>query len=416
MSFLNVHQKIVVSLFAMLLLLTTARAQDYPIFKWNETTVEWEKESTGGAAVRISVGPDGSPWVVNSAGKIFHLSHGSWRLLPGSATDIGVGADGSVWVIGGNRSPLENGSIFKLDSDGQAWSQVAGGAVNVSVSNSGAPWVVNAAGGIFRWVDGGFRDLPGEATDIGVGGEFDSAWVTGARTSGIYYLSRAGAWVQVPGGAFRISVGPDGKPWVVTGQKTIYRWANDKFELMPGRATDVGVGADGSVWVIGYSTRAGSSSVDQSNRTAIPDITPGAPKDTPVRGAKQEVLICRASGDPRAFNIQRSSGSKPGYTKYVIDFAYMNGAPGDKMEPGTCLFENRNYQQNDANRQDAPSRLIEEIPDDTDPMAADFLRKRSGVFYWKFIVYHYVTSRGEHYFKVESSEEGWPSVKLDNNP
>jgi len=417
MTLLNVYQKLVVSLFVMLLLFTIARAQDYPIFKWNETTKEWEKERTG-AAVRISVGPDGSPWVVNSAGKIFHLFRGSWRLLPGRATDIGVGADGSVWVIGGNRSPLENGSIFKLDSDGQGWSQVAGDAVNVSVSNSGAPWVVNAAGGIFKWVDGGFHDLPGEATDIGVAGHFDSAWVTGAKTSGIYYLSRSGAWVQTPGAAFRLSVGPDGKPWVITAQKTIYRWAIDKFELMPGRATDVGVGADGSVWVIGYSAAADSSTLDQSNRTKILDITPGVskgtPRDTPVPGSKTELLVCRGVRNPTRLRVQRLSASKPGYIKFALDFDYMNAAPGDNMEPGTCLFGNRNYQQNDSNRQDAPYRLIEETPDDTDPIAADYLKYPNR--YWMFYVTHYVTPDGQHYFKVESSRAGGPIVKIDNSP
>jgi len=84
------------------------------------------------------------------------------------------------------------------------------------------------------------------------------------------------------------------------------------------------------------------------------------------------------------------------------------------MEPGTCLFGNRNYQQNDSNRQDAPYRLIEETPDDTDPIAADYLKYPNR--YWMFYVTHYVTPNGQHYFKVESSRAGGPIVKIDNSP
>ena len=56
-----------------------------------------------GGGVRIAVGPDGTPWVVNSRGQIFHRQGTSWgALLPGLGKDIGVGADGSVWLIGTN--------------------------------------------------------------------------------------------------------------------------------------------------------------------------------------------------------------------------------------------------------------------------------------------------------------------------
>jgi hypothetical protein len=276
---------------------------------------------------------------------------------------------------------------------------------------------VNTEGGIYQWVNGAFQNLPGEATDIGLGGDFDSAWVTGEH-GGIFYLSRAKNWVTVPGDAFRISVGPDGKPWVVTLQRTIYRWVNDKFELMPGRANDIGIGADGTVWVIGYTMTTDSSSAQRSAPQnppiilhRIPGLSIHVPVDTPVPDAKSGRLICRGSRDPNDFNIQRSSGSKPGYTKFVIGFAYMDAAPGDKMLPGSCLFANRNYQQNDSNRQGDPQYLIEEIPDDTDPIAADYLK--SQYHYWMFDVIHYVTPKGEHYFKAVSSRQTGAIVKID---
>ena len=159
----QVCRRFVVGLFTVFLLFTTAKAQDYEIFKWNEATGVWEKNADG-AASRISVGPDGSPWVVNSAGAIFHLVNNSWQLLPGKAKDIGVGADGTVWVIGGDPKVLEDDGIFRLD--GKDWTQVAGAALNVSVGKGGKPWVVNSKGNIFILADGGFREIPGLATDM----------------------------------------------------------------------------------------------------------------------------------------------------------------------------------------------------------------------------------------------------------
>ena len=75
---------------------------------------------------------------------------------------------------------------------------------------------------------------------------------------------------------------------------------------------------------------------------------------------------------------------------------------------------NRNYPQNDSNRQGDPQYLIEEIPDDTDPVAADYLKSQNN--YWMFDVIHYVTPKGEHYFKVVGSRQTGAIVKIDNNP
>src|SRR5262245_469171 len=59
-------------------------------------------------------------------------------------------------------------------------------------------------------------------------------------------------WTQVPGAGYRISVGPDGAPWIVNSEGIIYRWADDTFQAVAGRAKDVGIGANGSVWKIGW--------------------------------------------------------------------------------------------------------------------------------------------------------------------
>ena len=52
--------------------------------------------------MKIAVDSSGSPWVVNSYGNIFRRANNTWQAMPGLAKDISVGNDGSVWVIGAN--------------------------------------------------------------------------------------------------------------------------------------------------------------------------------------------------------------------------------------------------------------------------------------------------------------------------
>jgi hypothetical protein len=57
----------------------------------------WENgawKAVPGNGIRIDVGPDGRPWVVNFRNEIYRWDGGRFIKLPGSARDIGVGADG----------------------------------------------------------------------------------------------------------------------------------------------------------------------------------------------------------------------------------------------------------------------------------------------------------------------------------
>ncbi len=100
-----------------------------------------------------------------------------------------------------------------------------------------------------------WRLLHGYAYDIAVGANGDT-WVIGTDPRpggyGIYELGGPGAYMA-DGGALRIDVAPDGRPWVVNFNHEIYRMDDYGFwERMPGEALDIGIGADGSVWVVYY--------------------------------------------------------------------------------------------------------------------------------------------------------------------
>ncbi len=189
----------------------------YGIYYW--TGSSWSVVAGGG--VTIAVGPDGSPWVINSSHQIYHRVGTGWVRLPGAANDIAVGANGSVWVIGTNPTGGGYGIYYWT---GSSWSVVAGGGVTIAVGPDGSPWVINSSHQIYHRVGTGWVRLPGAANDIAVGAN-GSVWVIGTNPTGggygIYYWTGS-SWSVVAGGGVTIAVGPDGSPWVINSDHRIY--------------------------------------------------------------------------------------------------------------------------------------------------------------------------------------------------
>ena len=180
----------------------------YNIYQWNGKS--WRSIKAGG--VRIAVGPDGSPWIVNIANNVLHYVDNQWVSFPGTATDIGVGAGGDVYIIGTNRMPGGYG-IYELGQKTKTWKQLPGGAVRIAVARNGIPWVVTDNGDVFLYAKD-WQQVTGIATDIGVGGVDDNhIWITrtnpGRSGFGLYEWSGS-VWSPIGHGATNISVGPNG--------------------------------------------------------------------------------------------------------------------------------------------------------------------------------------------------------------
>ncbi|MEW6494476.1 MAG: tectonin domain-containing protein [Cyanobacteriota bacterium] len=199
----------------------------YGVYNWDGA--RWIKVE--GGAVGVSVQPDGIPWVVNDAGEIFRRVSNSWERIPGCAKDIGMGANGSTWVIGCDSTP---GGYGIHNWNGADWIKPDGGAVRISVQPDGTPWVVNNAGEIFRRVNNSWERIPGCAKDIGIGAN-GSTWVIGCDSTpggyGIHNWNGAD-WIKPDGGAVRISVQPDGVPWIVNDAGEIFRRVNNSWQRM----------------------------------------------------------------------------------------------------------------------------------------------------------------------------------------
>ena len=117
----------------------------------------------------------------------------------------------------------------------------------------------------------------GAAHDVGVGAN-GSVWVIGTNpVPGGYTIWRRvnNAWVNVPGGAVRIAVDPQGNAWVVNATQNIFRYDGTNWQLTTGAARDVAVGANGTVWMIGNNPEAGGYGIYRStdkgaNWTKVP--------------------------------------------------------------------------------------------------------------------------------------------------
>lgn len=142
----------------------------------------------------------------------------TWNQQPGAATDIGVGLNGTAWVIGPDPVPGGFGIYYWNGSD---WGSVGGSGVRIAVGSDGTPWVVNDMGNIFIFSGGNWQQLPGAATDIGVG---SSAWVIGTDPIpdgyNIFYWKGDREWASVAGAA--VSIAATSGPWIVNSAGNIF--------------------------------------------------------------------------------------------------------------------------------------------------------------------------------------------------
>jgi hypothetical protein len=182
-----------------------------------------------GAASRMAVAPNGTLWVINSAGGIYAWNGSSWSTIAGGASDITVGSDNTVYVISNQPGGPYGRGIYHYANG--TWTQLAGAAVRIAASLDtgtypngvvpGGVWVTNALESIYYFEPNiGFYQIPGAAIALAPttsGGLFALGYL-GSPSTGypIYYDDLStGTWTNEPGAA--TSIATDGKTVYVVG-------------------------------------------------------------------------------------------------------------------------------------------------------------------------------------------------------
>ena len=214
---------------------------NFRVHRWLDSESRWQASDRGGA--RIDAGScDCRPWLVNYAGQVWHKTTcsptGGWetRSSWGCAKDIGVGdscnglprAD-AIWIIGCDRvGTAGNYAIYEIRDNQRI--QAAGGAVKIGVGDDRVPWVVTAAGTVYRRTStsassGTWEQMSasGRAYDIAPDTGRNTLIIGRSSTTGGFRVEvlHNGAWAYTGGAGFHISSG--WYAWLTNEDRRIYR-------------------------------------------------------------------------------------------------------------------------------------------------------------------------------------------------
>ena len=183
----------------------------------------------------------------------------------GRAEGIEVGADGTVWVVGTNKMSGGFGiwrradGIWKPINSNSNGAKTWRGAVRLAVGPTGLACFVRNNGAIGCFTsDYKVRRMKGIGKDIAIGAD-GSMFVLGgkAHVDGGWSVWKwqAAKWVKVPGrSGTRIAADPQGNPWIVDDQGTMWRHRDGQWSRVKGKAKAIAIGPEGSVLSLG--TRA----------------------------------------------------------------------------------------------------------------------------------------------------------------
>ncbi|MCF0064775.1 M57 family metalloprotease [Dyadobacter sp. LJ419] len=195
----------------------------FTINKFNYLTNSFTQVPGGG--VRIAVGPDGTPWVVNNLGQIFKRVNSQWQMQPGNAHDIAVGADGSVYIV--STTPAAGGFAIKKWKNNK-WEQISGiGGMRIAVASYGFAWVIDNANRVLKYNGINMEDTGALGRDIAAGRN-NSIFVIGQTpVPGGYSIKKfeKDCWVQLAGGGVAISAhGTGTQPVIINNSGVVMEY------------------------------------------------------------------------------------------------------------------------------------------------------------------------------------------------
>lgn len=203
---------------------------DYKVYKRGDDFRWTLLGGLPGYAMKVDTDPAGNPWVINDDRMIYWYNGSSWEYKGNQAMDITVGGDGSVYIVSDTYSTSEGYTIRKWLNPG--WIEIAGRKGNrISANNEGDIYTVNKMGVISYYDGTSWNDMPGRASDIGVAAN-GTVFITGYKSTYYgYYIYRwldGGGWQKIFGEATAVDVEPDGTPWHLNKNGTLYIGRRDE--------------------------------------------------------------------------------------------------------------------------------------------------------------------------------------------
>jgi|GEM_PF-4158362 len=177
-------------------------------------TIEAAWVKIPGEAVRIG-GSYEEPWVMQKSGGVFRYADGGWEPVPGkTAIDVGDG-----WIISNERLG-KNFKIYRYNRTTKAWDNISGRAVKIGGTYDN-PWVVQANGGVYEYING-WQHRPGiTASDVGQG------WAVAPSAPGdtspdiFQYKRSTNSWTEAVGPASAVG-GVITRPMIVGTDGVVY--------------------------------------------------------------------------------------------------------------------------------------------------------------------------------------------------
>ncbi len=188
--------------------------------------------------------PARNAWGLEPGGTITRFN-GQWTPIGGLLVNVSLSQDGAVWGVNANDS------IFRWNGTG--WDQMPGRATQVSAGSQGHVWAVTRESTIWRWnvAQNSWDQMPGLARQVSVSSD-GGVWVTNGNDSFRY---NGVNWDLIPGPAKQVVAGSVSNVWRISPQNTVFRYnpaaAGEPWEPVPGLLSQMSVAADGEVWGIG---------------------------------------------------------------------------------------------------------------------------------------------------------------------
>jgi hypothetical protein len=182
-------------------------------------------------------------------------------VTPGKFTDVGVGADGSVFLVGADQISGSEGYRVYRYVNNELHKLPDCAAIRIAVSPHGVPWAINYQNQVLMYNAGSWQQMPGLATDIGIGADgsvYAVSTTVYSATGGFTILKWNGTgWdTMTDCSGIHIAVDQHGTPWVTNKSNIVYQYSGNVLwnPINAYQANDIGIGANGSVYITAWNT------------------------------------------------------------------------------------------------------------------------------------------------------------------